>query len=251
MKKTVAVALIAALWLPVLAVEAPKAPAKVEPTSVKPAVQTARWAVRWWMKRHKEKLAEKKRMGRVDLLLIGDSITHGWDNRRKAGAIWDKYYAKRRALNLGFSGDRTEHVIWRLQNGAVDGISPKLAVLMIGTNNAGHRREKSEDTALGIKVILQELAKRLPKTKVLLLAIFPRGKDDNDPLRKLNLGTNRIIRTCADNKRVFFLDINDKFLDKNRVLPKTIMPDLLHPNAKGYEIWAKAIEPKVKELMGE
>jgi len=186
----------------------------------------------------------------VDLVLIGDSITHAWDNRRKAGATWDKYYAKRNALNLGFSGDRTEHVIWRLQHGAVDGISPKLAVIMIGTNNAG-RREKSEHTAMGVNVILQELKKRLPKTKVLLLAIFPRGKDDNDPLRKLNMGTNKIIKGYADNKRVFFMDINAEFLDKDRVLSKSIMPDLLHPNGKGYEIWAKAIEPKVKQFMGE
>jgi len=199
MKKILAVTLIAAVWLPVLTADArtkPPAkgpdPKKTPPKSVQAEVQTARWAVKWWKARHIEKIALKKKMGKVDLLMIGDSITHVWDDRRKAGATWDKYYAKRNTLNIGFSGDRTENVLWRLRNGAVDDISPKLAVLMIGTNNAGHRREASAETALGIKAILAELAKRLPKTKVLLLAIFPRGKDDNDALRKLNMGTNKI-----------------------------------------------------------
>ena len=117
--------------------------------SVQPEVQTAEWAQSWWGKRHEEKLQEIKSRGQIDLIMIGDSITHGWEDGGKA--IWDKYYAPRKALNLGFSGDRTEHVIWRLQHGEVDGISPRLAVIMIGTNNAGHRQEKSEDTAAGVQ----------------------------------------------------------------------------------------------------
>ena len=217
--------------------------------STTPAVQTAKWAVKWWMPRHKQKLEEKKKLGKVDLVFLGDSITHAWDNKGKK--IWNEYYAKRNALNIGFSGDRTEHVLWRLQNGAVEGIEPKLLVLMIGTNNAGHRKEKSELTAKGIKAILDDLKVRLPKTKVLMLAIFPRGKDDNDPLRKLNMETNKIIKTYADGKRVHWFDFNSKFLDENRVLQKTVMRDLLHPNPDQYKVWAETIEPKVKELMGE
>jgi beta-glucosidase len=247
MKKLTALALLAALWLPALAAEPVKAPAKERLRSVTPDGKTAKW----WTNRHAQKIAQRKKMDRVDLVFIGDSITHGWDNRGKVGEIWDKYYAKRLALNIGFSADRTEHVLWRLQHGAVDDIAPKLAVVMIGTNNAGHRREDPKHTALGIQVILTDLAKRLPKTKVLLLAIFPRGKDDNDALRKLNMATNKIIQTYADDKRVFFLDINAKFLDEKRVLSRSIMPDLLHPNAKGYQIWAEAMEPKIKELMGK
>jgi predicted enzyme related to lactoylglutathione lyase len=122
---------------------------------------------------------------------------------------------------------------------------------MIGTNNAGHRKEKSEETALGIKTILAELEQRLPETKVLLLAIFPRGATADHELRKLNAKTNSIIKTYADNKRVFWLDLNDKFLEPDGTLPKSIMPDLLHPNAKGYEIWAEAMEPSIAKLMGE
>jgi lysophospholipase L1-like esterase len=215
-----------------------------------PEVQTAKWAVKWWMPRHKQKLANLKKLDKVDLLMVGDSITHSWESG-KAKPTWDKYYAKRHPFNIGFSGDRTEQVIWRLQNGAVEGISPKLAIVMIGTNNAGHRKEASKETAAGVGAILKEMRKRLPKTKILLLAIFPRGKDNNDALRKLNQGTNKIIAKFADDKNIFFLDLNSKFLGKDGKLPKDIMPDLLHPNGKGYGIWAQAMEPTVKKLMGE
>jgi beta-glucosidase len=217
--------------------------------AVTPEVQTAKWAVKWWMPRHQEKVAGLKKQERIDLLMVGDSITHGWENKGKA--VWKEFYEKRNAYNIGFSGDRTEQVIWRLQNGGVDGIAPKLAVLMIGTNNAGHRKDPPEQTAAGIKAILDEMGKRLPGTKVLVLAIFPRGKDANDALRKLNDATNAIIKTYADGRRVFYLDINATFLKPDGTLPKEIMPDLLHPNAKGYRMWAEAMEPMVKKLMGE
>ena len=217
--------------------------------STTPCVQTAKWAVKWWKPRHEEKLALKEKMGQVDLVFLGDSITHAWDNGGKK--TWDQYYAKRNALNLGFSGDRTEHVLWRLENGAVANIDPKLLVLMIGTNNAGHREEPSKFTAIGIKAILDDLRTRLPNTKVLMLAIFPRGATDKDPLRKLNMATNDIIKDYADNERVHFLSINNNFLTKDRKLEKSVMKDLLHPNADQYKVWAEAIEPKVQELMGE
>ncbi len=217
--------------------------------AVTPEVQTADWAKSWWGKRHEEKLKEKDAMKQVDLLMIGDSITHGWENGGKK--TWEQYYAKRHALNIGFSGDRTEQVIWRLQHGEVDGIAPKLAVIMIGTNNTGHRQDQPEHIALGVKAILGELAQRLPETKCLILAIFPRGPDTNDPLRKINDATNQLIKGYADGKRVFFLDINEKFLDQDGALPKSIMPDLLHPNEKGYAMWADAMEPTIEKLMGE
>jgi lysophospholipase L1-like esterase len=217
--------------------------------ALKAEIQTAEWAQSWWMPRHKEKLAERKSRQHIDLIMIGDSIIHGWEAGGRK--VWDRYYAKRHAMNLGFSGDRTEQVIWRLEHGEIDDISPKLAVVMIGTNNAGHRQDKPEDTAAGVKAIIEQLRKRLPKTKILLLAIFPRGPDANDPLRKLNEATNRILAGYADKKHVFYLDINAAFLVDHGELPKSIMPDLLHPNEKGYEIWAKAMEPMVKKLMGE
>ena len=203
----------------------------------------------WWQKRHEEKLAGLKKQEKVDLLMIGDSITHGWEGGGKK--TWDEFYAKRNAFNIGYSGDRTEHVIWRLQHGEVDGISPKLAVIMIGTNNTGHRKDKPENTAAGIKEILHELSERCPETKILLLGVFVRGATPDDELRKINDGINTIIKSYADNKKVFYLDINDKFLDKDSNLPKSVMPDLLHPNEAGYQIWAEAMEPTIKKLLGE
>ena len=201
----------------------------------------------WWPKRHAAKLKAKQKMGQVDLLMIGDSITQGWEARGKQ--VWKKYYSERKALNIGFSGDRTEHVIWRLQNGAMDGIMPKLAVVMIGTNNTGHRMDAAKDTAAGVKEILKEVQKRSPKTKILLVGVFPRGHKSSDEKRVRNVEINKIIKTYADEKQIWYMDFDEKFLDENGVLPKDLMPDSLHPNKKGYEIWAEAMEPMIKKLM--
>jgi beta-glucosidase len=199
----------------------------------------------WWKQRH-ESFNERVKKGNVDLIFIGDSITHGWEGAGKD--VWEKFYAKRNAVNLGIGGDGFEHVLWRLDNGNIDGINPKLAVLMIGTNNVANPAEK---IAEGVKLNVELLRKKLPNTKILVLAIFPRNKDTQDPLRQNLDKTNRIISKLADDKMVFFLDIGPKFLQPDGTLGKDIMPDLLHPNAKGYEIWAEAIEPTVAKLMGE
>ncbi|NLS97051.1 MAG: acetylglucosamine-6-sulfatase [Planctomycetaceae bacterium] len=217
--------------------------------ALQPEVQTAEWAVKWWMPRHEQKLTDLAEMKTVDLLMIGDSITHGWETGGKA--VWEKYYGKRNALNIGFSGDRTEQVLWRFDHGAIDGISPKAAVVMIGTNNTGHRQDDPDETAAGIKAILDQLGKKSPKTKVLLLAIFPRGASADDELRRINDQINERISKFADNKRIFYLDVSDKFLEADGTLPKSIMPDRLHPNAEGYEIWARAMEPTLAKLMDE
>lgn len=219
------------------------------PLSVKPEVQTAEWAKAWWMPRHQEKLKEKEKLGEVDLLWIGDSITHGWEGGGKA--IWEKYYAKRKPLNIGFSGDRTENVLWRLNNGAIDGISPKVTVIMIGTNNAGHRQDSPADIAAGIEEILKTLRQKCPDTKIVLLAIFPRGADNEDALRKLTNGANDIIKGYANDKDVFFVDINASFLAADGKLPTEVMPDLLHPNEEGYRRWAEALEPTLAKVLGE
>jgi len=217
------------------------------PLSVRPEVQTAEWAVSWWMPRHEQKLKEKSDLKDCQLVWIGDSITHGWEGEGKE--IWNAKFAKFQPLNLGYSGDRTEQVLWRLEHGEVDGLSPRLAILMIGTNNAGHRKESSEETAEGIRAIVADLKKRLPKTKLLLLAIFPRGDGPDDELRRLNDKTNALISQLADDQSVYYLDIGSKFLDEAGKLPETLMPDKLHPNRRGYEIWAEAIEGKLADLM--
>lgn len=211
-----------------------------------------------WMKRH-DSFNERVKQGNADLIFIGDSITQGWEGNGKN--VWAEYYAKRNAVNLGIGGDRTQHVLWRLDHGNVDGINPKLAVLMIGTNNSGSNT--SEQIADGIKAIVEKLRTKLPNTKVLILAIFPRADNfdaqknktekgtKDDAKRKINEGANEIVKKLADNKMVFYLDIGPKFLAPDGTLSRDIMPDLLHLNETSYRIWAEAIEPKVKELMGE
>jgi beta-glucosidase len=219
-----------------------------EPTNGCATSPVARDVQKWWMSRHNQKLEEiKKADGKIDLVMIGDSITHFWEKEGKE--IFNQFYGKRHALNLGFSGDRTEHVLWRLQNGEVAGINPKLAIIMIGTNNAGHRKEKPEDTAAGIKVILDDLKTRLPETRILLLAIFPRGEKPTDRTRELNDATNKIIEGYADGKQVIWLDINHVFLTEDGILTKAVMPDLLHPKLKGYKLWAEAMEPVIQNLL--
>lgn len=201
----------------------------------------------WWLPRHEEKLALKASMNQVDLVFLGDSITQAWET--EGAEVWEEYYAPRHALNLGFNGDRTENVLWRLAHGEVDGIQPKLLVLLIGTNNTGHRQDSAEETTKGVEEILTVLAEKLPKTKILLLAIFPRSAKPTQKLRVLNDAINQKIQYFADNKRVFFLDINPLFLDENGRLAPHVMNDFLHPNSGQYKVWADAIEPYVVRLM--
>ncbi len=223
---------------PPAAAVAEKQPAAVTPVS--------RPEKRWQDRQNA--LNERVKQGNADLIFIGDSITQNWEGKGKE--VWKKYYDKRNAVNLGISGDQTQHVLWRLENGNIKGISPKLAIVMIGTNNS-NGRQKPEDIAAAVKLIVEKLRDKLPQTKVLLLGIFPRGADDQDPRRQVNMKVNEIISQQADNNMIFYLDIGDKFLEPDHKLSKEIMPDLLHPDAKGYEIWAEAVEPAVAKLMGE
>ena len=187
---------------------------------------------------------ERVKQGHADVIFIGDSITQGWEGNGKAN--WEKYYAKRNAVNLGISGDRTQHVLWRLDNGNLKGIKPKLAVIMIGTNNLGNSPE--EDIAAGIGGIVKMLRTKTPKTKILLLAIFPREEKPGELRAKLTR-INQQIAKLDDGKHVFYLDIGPKFTQPDGSLSKDIMPDFLHLSEKGYEIWAQSIEPKVAELL--
>ena len=199
----------------------------------------------WWGLRHQQ-ILERLKKGNVDLIFIGDSITHRWEHKGKK--IWDQYYGKRNAVNMGFGGDTTQHVIWRLEHGEIDNISPKVAVLMIGTNNS--HANTPEEISDGIKVICKILRTKLPTTKILLMAIFPRGQEPS-PQRDTNDKASEIASEIADGKMIHYININHNFLAEDGSLPKEIMPDYLHPKAKGYEIWAEAMELKLAELMGE
>lgn len=211
-----------------------------------------------WTERHdamSERIQHGTQHGDIGLLFIGDSITHGWEGEGRE--VWAKHYEKRAAVNLGIGGDRTQHVLWRLDYYNLEGLAkpasgtaPKAAVLMIGTNNSNGNDNTAEEIADGIKAIVAKLRADLPETKVLVLAIFPRGEKPNAQ-REKNARASELASKAADGKMVHYLDIGPRFLEADGTLSKEIMPDMLHLSPRGYAIWAEAIEPKVKELMGE
>jgi beta-glucosidase len=206
----------------------------------------------WWQNRHKAEL-ERAKKGNSDLAFIGDSITHGWGGGPEVGErfnrdIWDKSFGKYNPINLGFSGDRTQHVLWRLQNGELDGVKPKVAVIMIGTNNIGGNTP--EQITAGVSSILDWLHKYQGQSKIVLHAIFPRSPNPDNWARRRVEATNRLLEPLAKQKGALFLDINDKFLDEYGVLRPNIMPDFLHPNQEGYKIWADGLVPTLKKLLG-
>ena len=194
--------------------------------------------------RHK-KFVEIAKKGDVDVLFLGDSITQGWGGNK----TWKKNYEPIKAANFGIGGDQTGHVLWRITEGKeLEGIHPKVAVLMIGTNNSG--RDSAEQIAEGITLIVKTIHEKSPKTKVLLLGVFPRGEKAKTPIREKLAKINSIVAKLDDGgKTVKYLDIGDKFLQTDGNLSKEVMPDYLHLSAKGYEIWAEAMNPTLQEML--
>ncbi len=209
--------------------------------AIKPVPRAGRW-----MDRHNAMNARVEK-GHVDLVFIGDSITQGWEGRGKG--VWSKFYGKRNAVNLGIGGDRTQHVIWRLDNGNLKGIAPKAAVIMIGTNNSGSNTP--EEIAEGVTAIVRQLQAKTPKTKILLLATFPRGASSADKKRQVNEKSNAIVAKLAADDNVEYLDIGQKYLGDDGSLSREIMPDLLHLSEQGYTIWAESIEATLVKMLGE
>jgi lysophospholipase L1-like esterase len=180
----------------------------------------------------------------VDLLFDGDSITDFWQAGGDRGQdLFNKLYVPRNVIDYAIAGDRTENVLWRLQHGELDGLHPKLAMLMIGTNNLGGMTQPQ--IADGITQIVQTYRTQCPDMHVLLLGIFPRGNLPTDPSRAQIKEINGIISKLDDGQHVTYLDIGDKFLQPDGTLTADIMPDFLHPSAKGYQIWADAVQPMI------
>lgn len=206
-----------------------------------------------WM--HKSFLARARQP--MDVLFIGDSITEGWV---RAPHVWNHYYGLLRPANFGIGGDQTQHVIWRIENGELDSAKPKVVVLMLGTNNTG--LNTAEEIGAADKKIVEMIRAKIPTAKILVLAIFPRGARRDaqgnvteaaiaDAARRMEIinGANAILAKLADGQHVHFLDINDKFLGQDGKIPWSIMPDQLHPNAAGYQIWADAMQPTLEKLL--
>jgi lysophospholipase L1-like esterase len=195
-----------------------------------------------WIGRFQGNL-DKLKSGPYELIFDGDSITDNWQGPGKE--VWKARYGALKAADFGIGGDQVQHVLWRLQHGELDGQNPKLIMLMIGTNNGG---EDPKEIADGIKLLLNEYETRCPDAHILLLGVFPRG-NDADPRTKQGRDwiakINTLISTYDDGKRVTYLDIGAKFLTPEGTLTAEIMPDYLHPSAKGYQIWADAIQPVI------
>lgn len=207
-----------------------------------------------WLNRHEGFLAEAKRGG-IDLLFLGDSITDFWRDPARGLAVWEKNFAPLHAANFGISGDRTQHLLWRIEQGEVDGIAPKVVVLLIGTNNTGFEsdlrtpRNTTAETIEGATLVVRTLRAKLPGSKLLLLAVFPRADEKGPPPGQQIPEINAALARLADGKSVHFLDVGPKFLDAEGKVSRDLMPDLLHPNTRGYEIWADALREPLAKLL--
>jgi len=197
-----------------------------------------------FLKAH-ERFLEIAQAGTAQLLFLGDSITAGWGSKSE---IWNKAFGDYQPANFGIGGDRTQHVLWRITHGELDGIRPKAVVLMIGTNNSS--TDSAEGIASGITKIVETIREKQPQAKILLLAVFPRGeKAESNPAREKLQKVNAIVAKLDDGQHIHYLDIGEKFLQPDGSLSKDIMPDFLHLSAAGYQIWADAISPKLAQLM--
>lgn len=215
-------------------------------TSPDGSIVLKNWASRW-----RQKLAAVKKGG-VDLLFMGDSITHLWDSPSNQ-STFNAYFSGWHALNIGISGARTETLIWMMQNGILNGIHPKLVVLLIGTNNTDGVHFPSGDdpwtTAAGVRAVVMGIRERLPKAKILLLNIFNRG--DIPASEKTVIKTNQLLHGFADDVHVFQVNENSLWLDKDGHIDPHLMPDLLHPNPTGYLKWAQALKPLITRFIGK
>ncbi|MBA3709509.1 MAG: GDSL family lipase [Planctomycetes bacterium] len=200
-----------------------------------------------WMQRHQAFVAAAKKGG-VPLLFLGDSITDFWGTTGKE--VWDKTFAPQHAANFGIAADKVENVLWRVTNGELDGIAPKVVVLMIGINNCwsakrGEWDQKGQEIATGTRQIIDVIHAKSPRSKILLMAIFPLA-DGMDLSAK---AANALTATFDDGKNIRVLDIGSKLAGADGTAAKDILPDGLHPSAKGYQIWADAIAAPLKDLM--
>lgn len=201
----------------------------------------------WWRKHHERKLSEIARSGGAyDLVLLGDSITHYWEEKPYAASSWCSLTNVYRTLDLGFAGDRTENALWRIQNGELDGYQAKRVVVMIGTNNSTPETTRPTETALGIRAIVEEIRTRQPQAQIVLMAIFPRGDGPDNVrhagARRRNDRTNEIIRGFADGKTVVYVDLTKAILGDNEWPTKAQFPDRIHPSDEVYRIWAEALK---------
>jgi len=208
-----------------------------------------------WYARHKEVLKVKD-AANPEIVLIGDSITHFWGGEpagpfKNGPKAWEDVFGKRRVLNLGFGWDRTQNVLWRLDNGEFDGLRPKFVVLNIGTNNFSGTRNARANTpaevAEGIKAICARISAKSAGTRIILMGVFPRGASPRDGFRPKITALNELLAALAREKGLTFLDIGARMLEPDGTLSREIMKDSVHPTEKGYALWASALKDVLKD----
>ncbi|MGF1529997.1 MAG: GDSL-type esterase/lipase family protein [Puniceicoccaceae bacterium] len=209
-----------------------------EPPAIVPLPNLSSYTRGWWQERFAEKCAEMEQRGaEVQILLIGDSILHYLENTGQQP--YAEFLQPYGVINFGFSSDRTEHALWRLKNAPLESISPRAAVVLIGTNNTGQRNDSASDVLRGIQLVCEEVTTRLPSTQVILLHLLPKGRDPAHPARLTDQEINQSLAVLAEhNPKLSVVDFNHVFLDQQNPLTirRDLMPDYLHPNAAGYHI---------------
>jgi beta-glucosidase len=200
-----------------------------------------------WPSREKMKRDQiAKSGGSFDLVFVGDSITHGWENKVRGRKLYDDLRKTYSILNLGYSGNRTENMIWRLENGELDGYKAKLFMVMAGTNN----KEPAKDVAVGVRRILDLIRSRQPQATILLLPIFPRGESAADARNAKNAKVNDIIRGFADGVHIVWCDFTSELRDSAGGMAGNLSKDRLHLNETGYAIWLRHVLPYFKRICG-
>lgn len=201
-----------------------------------------------WQLRRLAEFNEIARRGNIDLVFLGDSITQGWEDAGKE--VWDTYYSGRHAANFGMNSDHTQHVLWRIDHGNFEGIHPKTIIILIGINNSS-AGDPAQEIAAGVVAIVQKLREKTPESKILLLAIFPSGEQPDNPQRMRAIAANTIFQKVADGRMIRYVDIGDRLVNRDGTISQKVMPDFLHLSPRGYGLWAEAIEPVMKDLLGE
>lgn len=222
------------------------------PSTLVPVTQNRDWRTYDWAQRHAACVA-LMRERQPEIVMLGDSITHFWGGepvggRRNGPEVWDRVFAGRSVVNLGYGWDRTENVLWRLTHGEFENVRPKVVVTMIGTNNIN--LNTADEIAAGVEAICAEIHRRSAGTRILLLSIFPRGAKPDATRAKVNDVNERLVKLDGRHG-VTYLDISGKFLESDGSISKEIMYDFLHPSAKGYTLWAEAMEPTLQRLLRE
>lgn len=221
-----------------------------KPSTLVPLTQNRDWRSYDWSARH-EAIVSLMRERQPEVVMLGDSITHFWggdpaSGRRTGAEVWDRLFAGRRVVNLGYGWDRTENVLWRLTHGEFEGVTPKVVVVMIGTNNMG--LNTVDEIAQGVEAICAELHRRSSSTRILLLGIFPRGAKPDATRAKVSAVNERLARLDGRDG-ITFLDIGARFLGADGSISQDVMYDYLHPTARGYALWAEAMGPTLERLL--